>query len=111
MSSGRRYRIPAELLQRRPDIASAERTVAAANAKTGVTKAAFFPDLSLGLDGGSDRRAVSVADRSQEIWWIGPTPLFTLFDGGRRTPITHAAEAQLAENGAKYRSIVLSAFQ
>jgi outer membrane protein TolC len=52
-----------------------------------------------------------VADRSQEIWWIGPTPLFTLFDGGRRTPITHAAEAQLAENGAKYRSIVLSAFQ
>lgn len=52
-----------------------------------------------------------MADRSQEIWWIGPTPLFTLFDGGRRTPITHAAEAQLAENGAKYRSIVLSAFQ
>ncbi len=104
--------IPAALLQRRPDIASAERTVAAANAKIGVAKAAFFPDLSLSLAGGYQTDVLSPwLITPNEIWSIGPTLLFTLFDGGRRTAITHAAEAQLAENGAKYRSIVLSAFQ
>ncbi|WP_118185541.1 efflux transporter outer membrane subunit [Paraburkholderia phosphatilytica] len=104
--------IPASLLQRRPDIASAERQVAAANAKIGVAKAAFFPDLSLGLDGGYQSDALSPWIMApNEIWSVGPTMLFTLFDGGRRTAITHEAEAQLRVNGAQYKATVLLAFQ
>ena len=104
--------VPAALLQRRPDIAAAERRVAEANAKIGVAKAAFFPDVSLGLDGGYQSDTLSpwlVAPN--EIWSIGPQMLFTLFDGGRRSAAVRASRAQLAENGAKYKATVLVAFQ
>ncbi|MGV2289823.1 efflux transporter outer membrane subunit [Trinickia sp. YCB016] len=104
--------IPATLLQRRPDIAAAERRVAAANARIGVAKAAFFPDLSLGLDGGYQSDAFSPwLMAPNEIWSIGPTLVATIFDGGRREAITQQARAKLAENGAQYKQTVLQAFQ
>ncbi|KVC71736.1 efflux transporter outer membrane subunit [Burkholderia ubonensis] len=104
--------VPAALLQRRPDVAAAERRVAEANAKIGVAKAAFFPDLSLGLDGGfqSDTLSPWIA-APNEIWSVGPSLVMTLFDGGRREAATQQARAKLAENGARYKAIVLRAFQ
>ncbi|MEZ2311864.1 efflux transporter outer membrane subunit [Paraburkholderia sp. RCC_158] len=104
--------LPAALLQRRPDIAAAERRVAQANAQIGVAKAAFFPDISLGLDGGyqSDTFSPWLA-APNEMWSIGPNLLMTLFDGGRRAAMTREARAKLAENGAKYKGTVLLTFQ
>ena len=104
--------LPSALLQRRPDIAAAERRVAAANAQIGVAKAAFFPDLSLGLDGGfqSDTFSPWIA-APNEMWSIGPELMMTIFDGGRREAIVRGARAKLAENGADYKATVLNAFQ
>jgi NodT family efflux transporter outer membrane factor (OMF) lipoprotein len=104
--------LPSALLQRRPDIAAAERGVAASNAQIGVAKAAYFPDLSLGLDGGFQSDTFSpwiVAPN--EMWSIGPTLMMTIFDGGRRAAVVRGAQAKLAENGAQYKATVLNAFQ
>lgn len=88
------------------------RRVAAANANIGVAKAAFFPDVTLELDGGyqSDTFSPWLA-APDEIWSIGPQLMFTLFDGGRRRAAVAVARAKLAENGANYRETVLAAFQ
>lgn len=104
--------LPSALLQRRPDIAAAERRVAAANAEIGVARAAYFPDLSLGLDAGFQSDTFSpwlVAPN--EMWSIGPTLMATIFDGGRRAALVRGAQAKLAENGAQYKATVLNAFQ
>ncbi|PYE15754.1 NodT family efflux transporter outer membrane factor (OMF) lipoprotein [Paraburkholderia silvatlantica] len=104
--------LPSSLLQRRPDIAAAERRVAASNAEIGVAKAAFFPDLSLSLDGGFQSDTFNpwlVAPN--EMWSIGPTLMQTIFDGGLRSAVVHESRAKLAENGADYKAIVLNAFQ
>ncbi|WP_157112477.1 efflux transporter outer membrane subunit [Pandoraea faecigallinarum] len=104
--------LPSQLLERRPDIASAERSVVAANAKIGVAKAAFFPTLSLSATGGFQSN--SFADwltLPSRFWSVGPALAATLFDGGLRRAQTDAAIAAYDAQVATYRQTVLTAFQ
>lgn len=103
--------IPSTLLQRRPDIAAAERRTAAANARVGVARSAFFPQITLGGQGGwqSDRWG-SIATAPNRFWSIGPTVLLNVFDGGRRKAAVESARAATDEAGARYRDVVLNAF-
>ncbi len=104
--------IPSQLLERRPDIASAERTVAAANAQIGVAEAAFFPTLTLSASGGYHSNDFSQwATLPNRIWSIGPQAALTLFDGGLRKAQKDAAIANYDASVAGYRSTVLAAFQ
>ncbi|MDB5775004.1 MAG: transporter [Herbaspirillum sp.] len=104
--------LPSTLLERRPDIAAAERNVAAANANIGVAKAAFFPTLTLSASGGYNSNSfadwISLPNR---FWSLGPQLALTLFDGGLRRAQTDQAIAAYDANVAAYRMTVLSAFQ
>lgn len=104
--------LPSELLERRPDIAAAERNVAAANARVGVQTAAYFPQLSLSVDGGYASSAIeklfSVPNR---FWSVGANLGETLFDFGRRRAQVAAARAAYDAEVANYRGTVLRAFQ
>ncbi len=104
--------VPSTLLQRRPDIAAAERRVAAANADVGEATSAFFPDLLLSASGGVEAsRFAQLATLPSRFWAIGPALVGTLFDGGRRKQALHEAEAREDGAAADYRQAVLSAFQ
>ena len=104
--------VPSTLLERRPDIAAAERQVAAANEQIGIAKAAFFPSLTLSATGSSQTTVFddlfSVPTR---FWSVGPQVIETLFDAGRRK--AQVAESRAAYDGtvANYRQTVLTAFQ
>jgi NodT family efflux transporter outer membrane factor (OMF) lipoprotein len=104
--------VPSTLLQRRPDIAGAERRMAAANASVGVAQVAYYPTLTLsglvGLQASSLDHFLGAPDT---YWAIGPTLAATLFDGGRRATGVSNAKAQLDEAAARYRGTVLAAFQ
>ena len=104
--------LPSTLLQRRPDVASAERKVAQANALIGVAKSAFFPALSISASGGF--RNSSFADLftvPNRIWSIGPQIALSIFDAGLRSAQTDQAIAVYDETVATYRQKVLTAFQ
>ncbi len=104
--------LPATLLQRRPDIAAAERRLAAANANIGVAKSAFYPTVNLSAAAGYESTYQSGWLSAPNIFWtIGPNVLLTIFDAGRRQAVVAQAEAAFRENGAHYRSTVLHAFQ
>ena len=104
--------LPADLLQRRPDIASAERSVAAANAQIGVAKAAYFPTLGLSASGGLESSALStLLSWPSRFWSLGPSLVETIFDGGKRRSATEQATAGWEETVAAYRQSVLSAFE
>ena len=104
--------LPSELLQRRADIAAAQRRVAAANASVGVARTAFFPSLRLSATGGYQSGELGSLIAAPNLFWaIGPGLVANLFDGGRRQAEVARAQAVLQENGQSYRATVLAAFQ
>ncbi|HTH61025.1 MAG TPA: efflux transporter outer membrane subunit [Paraburkholderia sp.] len=104
--------LPSELLQRRPDIAAAERRVAAANAQIGEAHAAFFPDLVLSASVGLESSFFAPFLTAPSLFWsIGPQLAGTLFDGGKRRATLHGATAQYDGSVADYRQTVLVALQ
>ncbi len=104
--------LPSQLLERRPDIAAAERRVAEANADIGVTKAAFYPSLVLGATGGFESTSIaSWFTWPARFFSLGPTLSQTLFDKGRRRAANEVAVAQYEGTVAGYRQTVLTAFQ
>lgn len=104
--------VPATLLQRRPDIAAAQRRVVASNASVGVARAAFFPAVTLSATAGYQSAAAGNWISAPNVFWsIGPSLLFTLFDAGKREAQVAQAEAALDEAGSVYRGVVLTAFQ
>jgi NodT family efflux transporter outer membrane factor (OMF) lipoprotein len=103
--------VPATLVQRRPDIAAAQRRIAASNANVGVARAAFFPDVTLSAAFGYQSTAAgSWLTAPNAFWAIGPSVLMSLFDAGKRKAQVAQAQAALDEAGSIYRGIVLSAF-
>ena len=104
--------LPAQLLQRRPDIAAAQQRVQAANAQVGVARAAFFPQLSFSASAGY--RAAQWADVLSApalVWSLGPALAATLFDGGARSAALEQALAGVEQASASYRQTVLTALQ
>ena len=103
--------LPSELLERRPDIAAAERRMAAANATIGVAKAAFFPTLKLsGQAGFQSGYTDNLFDWPSRFWAVGPSLTAPLFQGGQLTASYQQAKAAYEETVAKYRGTVLTAF-
>lgn len=104
--------VPSALLERRPDIATAERQMAASNAQIGVATAAYFPDLTLAASGGYASPGIAHwLSLPNRFWSVGPTLAETLFDGGARGAQVDAARAVYDQNVANYRQTVLAAFQ
>jgi NodT family efflux transporter outer membrane factor (OMF) lipoprotein len=104
--------VPSDVLERRPDVASAERAMAAANAQIGVAKAAFYPSVMLTPSGGVDSRTLgALFDAPSLLWSLGVTATQTLFDGGRLNANVDFARAGYDASVANYRRVVLSAMQ
>lgn len=104
--------VPSALLQRRPDIAAAEREMAAANAQIGVETATFFPNLTLSASYGYTGAAFSkLLQASNSLWAVGPALAETIFDAGARSARVGQAQAAYDEKVAAYRQTTLTAFQ
>ncbi len=104
--------VPSQLLERRPDIAAAERRVAAANAAIGVAKAAYFPALTLAASGSyQSSQFANLFSVPSRAWSLGPQLALSVFDGGLRRAQTQAAIATFDAGVATYKGVVLTAFQ
>jgi NodT family efflux transporter outer membrane factor (OMF) lipoprotein len=104
--------LPSNLLERRPDIAAAERRMASANAQIGVAKAAYYPTFSLNAVGGFESGVITTLLSGPSILWsAGPSAVAPIFDGGRRRANLDQAIAGYDETVANYRETVLTGFQ
>jgi NodT family efflux transporter outer membrane factor (OMF) lipoprotein len=104
--------VPSDLLQRRPDIASAERSVAAANAGIGVAKSAYYPNVSLTGEGGFESGVITtLVSGPSSLWSVGASALETIFDAGARRATNDEAWAAYEQSVANYRLSVLTAVQ
>lgn len=104
--------LPSDLLQRRPDIASAERAMAAANAQIGVARAAYYPSINIGPSIGVDSRHIaSLFDAPSLLWSLGVSVLQPVFDAGRTDANVKVAEAGYQLASSNYRRTVLTAMQ
>jgi NodT family efflux transporter outer membrane factor (OMF) lipoprotein len=104
--------IPAQLLQRRPDLAAAQAQVAAANAQIGVAQTAWFPNLTLSAQGGSQAGQLAGLFSAPSLFWsLGPQLAATLFDGGLRRAQVESSKAAYRQTVATYRQSVLTALQ
>ena len=104
--------VPTTLLERRPDVAAAQRRMMAANANIGVARAAYFPSLTLGGSGGfQSTTASNWLSAPSSFWAIGPNALLSVFDGGLRRAQVAQARAEFDASSANYRGIAVAAFQ
>lgn len=104
--------VPSALLERRPDIASFERQVAAANEQIGIAQVAFYPSLTLSAVGGFESsKFANWFSWPSRFWSVGPQLAQTLFEGGRRRALVDEAKAAYDVTVANYRQTVLTAFQ
>ena len=104
--------LPSRLLERRPDIASAERRMQAANAAIGVAKSAYFPQFSLNAQGGYESgQLANWISAPSELWALGASALVTVFDAGQRAALTEQARQHYEETVANYRETVLNAYR
>lgn len=104
--------VPSQLLERRPDIAASERTMASANAAIGVADAAFFPTLTLGAQAGVQSSTLTnLFNWSSRFWSVGPSVSETIYDGGLRRATVRQFTAIYNADVANYRQTVLTAFQ
>lgn len=104
--------LPSELLERRPDIAAAERRVASANAQIGIAITTYYPQISLSATGGLESGAIgTVLNGSSALWSVAGSAFETVVDGGRRRAVTQQARDNYAATVASYRQNVLEAFQ
>ncbi|MGC2659751.1 MAG: efflux transporter outer membrane subunit [Bryobacteraceae bacterium] len=104
--------VPSQLLQRRPDIATAERQVAVANQEIGIARAAFFPQLLLSATGGlQGSNIANWFNWPSRFWAVGPQLAETIFDGGRRRAEVESAQAGYDDTVGNYRQTTLNAFE
>jgi NodT family efflux transporter outer membrane factor (OMF) lipoprotein len=104
--------LPSQLLERRPDVAAAERTMASANAQIGVAYAAYYPALTISGSGGFESSAIGkLLDATSRFWSVGPSLSETVYDGGLRRATVNQYIATYNADLAAYRQSVLTAFQ
>jgi NodT family efflux transporter outer membrane factor (OMF) lipoprotein len=103
--------VPSSLLQRRPDIAGAERQMASANAGIGVSRAAFYPNVTLSANAGFEAAGFNLLSLPNSLWMVGAGAVLPLFEGGLRRAELQRSWSQYAQTRDNYRAIVLSAFQ
>jgi NodT family efflux transporter outer membrane factor (OMF) lipoprotein len=104
--------VPSELLERRPDIAGAERRVASANAQIGIAQSAYYPLVNIFGSGGFESGVITtLVQGPSALWSVGASAVGTIFDGGRRGAVKDEARAAYDSTVASYRQTVLTAFQ
>ncbi len=104
--------MPSELLERRPDIAAAERRVASANAQIGLARTAYYPLVNIAASGGFESGTITtLLQGPSALWAVGASAMYTIFDAGRRHAVNDEAQAGYDSVVASYRQTVLDAFQ